>query len=156
MSDPKTTPDPDQLRAEIEQTRADLGETVEALAAKTDVKGRAQRRIRADVEAAKERVVQATSAATDKVAQATSAASDKVTQATSAASDKVAQATSTATDKVTQATSTASDKVAGAKQQLAEASNHPRVRRALPAADLAIAGALAIAGTILVVRGRRA
>jgi hypothetical protein len=38
--------DPDrdaaQLRAEIEDTRAELGDTVEALAAKTDVKTRAQ------------------------------------------------------------------------------------------------------------------
>jgi hypothetical protein len=33
---------PEQLRAEIEETRQDLGETVEALAAKTDVKTRAR------------------------------------------------------------------------------------------------------------------
>jgi ElaB/YqjD/DUF883 family membrane-anchored ribosome-binding protein len=32
--------DPDALRAEIRQTRAELGETVEALAAKVDVKAR--------------------------------------------------------------------------------------------------------------------
>ncbi|MFC7533257.1 DUF3618 domain-containing protein [Actinoplanes sp. GCM10030250] len=37
--------DPRQLRDEIEQTRADLGTTVEALAAKTDVKTRAKRRV---------------------------------------------------------------------------------------------------------------
>jgi Protein of unknown function (DUF3618) len=35
---------PDALAAEIEQTRQELGETVEALVAKTDVKARAQRR----------------------------------------------------------------------------------------------------------------
>jgi hypothetical protein len=33
---------PDQLRAEIEDVRGDLGETAEALAAKTDVKARAE------------------------------------------------------------------------------------------------------------------
>ena len=33
---------PEQLRAEIDDTRADLGDTVEALAAKTDVKTRAR------------------------------------------------------------------------------------------------------------------
>lgn len=39
----RTTPtDPDDLRTEIQQTRADLGETVEALAAKADIKARAQ------------------------------------------------------------------------------------------------------------------
>ena len=35
---------PEQLRAEIEETREDLGDTVEALAAKTDVKTRARER----------------------------------------------------------------------------------------------------------------
>jgi hypothetical protein len=35
---------PEQLRAEIEETREDLGETVEALAAKTDVKTRTRER----------------------------------------------------------------------------------------------------------------
>ena len=35
---------PEQLRAEIEETRGDLGDTVEALAAKTDVKTRARER----------------------------------------------------------------------------------------------------------------
>lgn len=34
--------EPEVLRAEIAQTRADLGETVSALAAKVDVKARAQ------------------------------------------------------------------------------------------------------------------
>jgi hypothetical protein len=35
---------PEQLRAEIEETREELGDTVEALAAKTDVKARAKER----------------------------------------------------------------------------------------------------------------
>jgi Tfp pilus assembly protein FimV len=35
-------PDLEALRAEIRQTRAELGETVQALAAKTDVKARAR------------------------------------------------------------------------------------------------------------------
>jgi hypothetical protein len=38
----KNTPDAGELRAKVEQTRHDLGETVEALAARTDVKARAQ------------------------------------------------------------------------------------------------------------------
>ena len=36
---------PEQIRADIERTRADLGDTAEALAAKTDVKARASERI---------------------------------------------------------------------------------------------------------------
>jgi ElaB/YqjD/DUF883 family membrane-anchored ribosome-binding protein len=37
--------DPQQLRAEIERTRHDLGETVAALAEKTDVKARAREKV---------------------------------------------------------------------------------------------------------------
>ncbi|MEJ7893828.1 MAG: DUF3618 domain-containing protein [Solirubrobacteraceae bacterium] len=36
---------PEEIRAEIEQTRNELGDTVEALGAKTDVKGRAQDKV---------------------------------------------------------------------------------------------------------------
>lgn len=50
------------LRSEIEQTRADLGETVEALAAKADVKARAQEKV-ADVKA---RAAEAAAEAKDK------------------------------------------------------------------------------------------
>jgi hypothetical protein len=36
---------PEAIRADIEETRAELGDTVEALAAKTDVKARAEDRV---------------------------------------------------------------------------------------------------------------
>ncbi len=36
---------PDQIRADIEETRRELGDTVEELAAKTDVKAHAQAKI---------------------------------------------------------------------------------------------------------------
>ena len=39
------TKDPDRLREEIEATRGELGDTVEALAAKTDVKQRAKGKV---------------------------------------------------------------------------------------------------------------
>jgi ElaB/YqjD/DUF883 family membrane-anchored ribosome-binding protein len=41
-----TDPSPQELREEIEQTREELGDTVEALAAKTDVKAQAKRKVR--------------------------------------------------------------------------------------------------------------
>jgi Protein of unknown function (DUF3618) len=41
-TDPAASGDPAAIRADIERTRAELGDTVEALAAKTDVKARAQ------------------------------------------------------------------------------------------------------------------
>jgi ElaB/YqjD/DUF883 family membrane-anchored ribosome-binding protein len=40
-----STDNPQQLAEEIERTRAQLGETVEALTAKTDVKARAQAKV---------------------------------------------------------------------------------------------------------------
>jgi ElaB/YqjD/DUF883 family membrane-anchored ribosome-binding protein len=43
---------PEEIRADIEQTREDLGDTVEALASKTDVKGQAK----AKLESVKEKV----------------------------------------------------------------------------------------------------
>ena len=39
------TRSPDEIRADIEQTREEVGDTVEALAAKTDVKAQAKQRI---------------------------------------------------------------------------------------------------------------
>lgn len=48
--------DPEALRQEIARTRAGLGETVEALAAKADVKARAQEAVATSVTAAKLRM----------------------------------------------------------------------------------------------------
>ncbi|MGI5178059.1 DUF3618 domain-containing protein [Dactylosporangium sp. CA-152071] len=48
--------DPEALRQEIARTRAGLGETVEALAAKADVKSRAQDAVSTSVNAAKLRM----------------------------------------------------------------------------------------------------
>jgi ElaB/YqjD/DUF883 family membrane-anchored ribosome-binding protein len=43
--------DPEQLREEIEETRRELGDTVEALAAKADVKSRAREKVESTKEA---------------------------------------------------------------------------------------------------------
>ena len=51
-----TPADPEALRQEIARTRAGLGETVEALAAKADVKTRAQDAVSTSVTAAKLRM----------------------------------------------------------------------------------------------------
>ena len=39
------TRSPEEIRADIEQTRAEVGDTVEALAAKTDVKAQAKAKV---------------------------------------------------------------------------------------------------------------
>jgi uncharacterized protein YdbL (DUF1318 family) len=43
--DPEPTRTPEEIRSDIEQTRAEVGDTVEALAEKTDVKAQAQHRV---------------------------------------------------------------------------------------------------------------
>ena len=43
--EPERTRTPDEIRADIERTRAEVGDTVEALAEKTDVKAQAQQRV---------------------------------------------------------------------------------------------------------------
>jgi len=74
----KTTPAPkptvEELRAEIKQTRAELGETVQALAAKADVKARAKDQ----VEVTKQKVKAQAVEAGEKVRVAAVAATDRV------------------------------------------------------------------------------
>jgi ElaB/YqjD/DUF883 family membrane-anchored ribosome-binding protein len=53
---------PEDIRADIEETREDLGDTVEALAAKTDVKGQAK----AKVDSVKEKVSRAKDGAAER------------------------------------------------------------------------------------------
>lgn len=45
MSNPDTTPSAAELRAEVERTRQELGETVDALTHRLDVKARVRRRV---------------------------------------------------------------------------------------------------------------
>ena len=56
MTEPSDDPKVTALRQEIAHTRAELGETVEALAAKADVKTRAQEAVSTSVTAAKLRM----------------------------------------------------------------------------------------------------
>jgi len=60
-------PDLDALRAEIKQTRAELGETVQALAAKADVKARAKESVEQTKAKVRAQVAEATGKATEAV-----------------------------------------------------------------------------------------
>ena len=74
--------DPEQIRQEIEETRQELGDTVEALAAKTDFKEQAKRRAadtKASVNAKKEELLGKARQASPEGAQ--SAASQATTKA---------------------------------------------------------------------------
>ena len=122
-------PSVDELRAEIKQTRSDLGETVQALAAKADVKARAKDQ----VELTKQRVKAQASGAADRIRGAAVAATDRVRAVTAQATDQINE-----TD----------------PRELA-ATAQARVQQSPVPVSLVFAGVLALVGVILIVRGAR-
>ncbi len=65
------TPEVEALRGEIRQTRAELGETVQALAAKADVKARAKEQVEQTKQRVREQATQATERVREQAVQAT-------------------------------------------------------------------------------------
>jgi len=135
-------PSIDELRADIKQTRSELGETVQALAAKADVKARAKDQ----VELTKQKVKAQAAEATEKVRGAAVAAGDKVRAAATQAKDST-------TDKVSalQSNDTVRDPNSA---EVAYATQEP-VRTGPVPLSLVFAGVVALVGVILIVRGRR-
>jgi hypothetical protein len=126
-------PDVEALREEIKQTRAELGETVQALAAKADVKARAKEQVELTKAKVKAQVRAQAVGATDRVKDAAQLASDKVRGAAVQATDKARE-------------SGALEQVQGAGEQVR--------RNPVPAAAV-LAGLVALVGVILIIRGRR-
>jgi len=163
-------PDVDALRDDIKQTRAELGETVQALAAKADVKARAKD----SVEQTKQRVKAQAAQATDKVREAAVQATGKVKETALQATDKVKDTAHQATDKVRGGTAQPIDRTPGGAVQVSEgavpaagrgadavrnaqvaAQNAAvRIRRNPAPAGVLVAG-VAIVIVLLIVRGRR-
>ncbi|MDI6101458.1 DUF3618 domain-containing protein [Actinoplanes sp. NEAU-A12] len=111
-------PDLVTLREEIRQTRADLGETVQVLASRADVKARA----REQVEETKQRVLTRAAAMTGRVREAALGAGGRVRETP--------------------------------PRELAYQAGS-RVRANPLPAVLVVAGLVAVAGVILIIRGRR-
>jgi uncharacterized protein YjbJ (UPF0337 family) len=82
----------DALRAEIKQTRADLGETVQALTAKADVKARAKESVEQTKQKVKNQVAEATGKATDALRGVTHTATAKVRDAAAEVADQAPEA----------------------------------------------------------------
>jgi len=78
----QSTPDPDVLREGIEQTRAELGETVQALSAKADVKARTKEQVEQTKQRVRESAVQATDRLKDQASQAVHTAVTTAEEAT--------------------------------------------------------------------------
>ena len=79
--------DPDRIRREIEQTRAEMSETVDALGYKADVKSRAKESLQEKRDSAKESVVGATQSVKEKLVGAKDSVSGTAGSATSRVSD---------------------------------------------------------------------
>jgi hypothetical protein len=79
--------EPDRIRAEIEQTRAEMSETVDALGYKADVKSRAKESIQEKKDSAKESIVGAGQSVKDKIVGAGSSVGDRVSGAGSTVGD---------------------------------------------------------------------
>ena len=131
------------MRAEIKQTRAELGETVQALAAKADVKARAKEQ----VEQTKQRVRAQAAEATGKVRDAALAAGDRVRAAAGQAAEKTGQVAEKAADK-------AGNVPAAREAAPISGSDVTVAGRRIPV-ELVVAGVAALVGIILVVRGSR-
>ncbi|WP_399883655.1 DUF3618 domain-containing protein [Streptomyces sp. BBFR51] len=121
---------PDELRRQIEQTRGQLGDTVEELAGKADVKGRAKARA-ADLR--------------DKAGAMTVQLRSTATQAGHTAQDRAGRAGHTVQDKAGRARHTAGRRVpGGARGPVRAGLGHPRAMLVAGAA----AGAVVAVGLL--------
>ena len=125
MSSTNIPDESDRLQTEIAQTRADLGDTVEALAAKTDVTGRAKHAAR----------------------RAAAQAGDQARQTLDAAKDQAVQIAGTVKGSVT-------SRAASARQSLTDTDLSAAVRRPPTLAAIGFAAALTTL-LIYLVRRRR-
>ncbi|MFI5914433.1 DUF3618 domain-containing protein [Dactylosporangium sp. NPDC051541] len=89
-----TAPNPDELRSDIAATRAELGDTVEQLAAKTDVKARAASAAAEAVDSAKQKARDAAAVVADKASGAAAVVADKASGAAGVVADKAGSAAS--------------------------------------------------------------
>jgi len=126
-------PSINELRADIRQTREELGETVQALAAKADVKARAKEQVEQTKLKVKAQAVEATERVRGAAVAAAGAVSGKVREATDQAATAADQAGS-------------SDLVVDVRE---------KVRNSPVPLSLVVAGVVAFVGVILIVRGRR-
>jgi hypothetical protein len=146
----ETPSDPQALRDEIESTRADLADTVEALAAKTNVKARTGDAIAGLADKAKQSLTDAK----DNVAQAAQHAAGKAHDAAEAVQEKAAALGEQATQVAAATGEKVQSRVTTAREA-ARTSDLPALVRK-PVAAVIAAGALVFGAIVYLVRRRRA
>ncbi|HLM51812.1 MAG TPA: DUF3618 domain-containing protein [Solirubrobacteraceae bacterium] len=93
---------PEEIRREIEHTREELGDTVAALAAKTDVKAQAQQGVEEARQSVRDKVDEVKATAQEKVAGARSAAQENAPESAQQAGQQAAQVAAQARDQAAQ------------------------------------------------------
>ncbi|WP_433650072.1 DUF3618 domain-containing protein [Micromonospora zamorensis] len=153
MSSPAEGSDPEQTRRNIQQTRAELGETVAALTAKTDVKTRARSKATTAVGGLRQRVTQAGQSAKTTARQLAETMSQRASQHAKPVAQKAQQATTAIHDSAragAQATGKAeSALITSARAAITKIGSSVRAK---PVPVLAVAGT---AATLVVIASRR-
>ena len=157
-----TTPSsPDELRAEIAQTRADLGETAAALAAKADVKQRVKDSAAETKQKAAAKVDETKQKAAAKVDETKQKAAAKVDEVTHKAAAKVDEVSQTVAAKAGSAAVKAgelrervADEAVATRRDLQQGDVAAVARRPLPLTAVATIAA-AIGVVVLVIRRAR-
>jgi len=103
---------PEEIRREIEHTREELGDTVAALAAKTDVKAQAQQGVEEAKQSVRDKVDDVKAAAQEKVHGARDTAQEKVAGARSAAQENAPESAQQAGQQAAQVAAQARDQAA--------------------------------------------
>lgn len=155
VQNPSTSTDAAELQHQIEQTRAELGDTVAALAAKTDVKargqeqvnvwvGQAQETLRSGVETAK----QGLETARQTVAHTVNESGARLTEVAAGAAERGQQVSQQVQEKAAQwrpSEVSMADVRTTANHAVETARQRPRV----------VAGVVAALAVLMVMRGRR-
>jgi alanyl-tRNA synthetase len=129
----------------IEQTRAELGETAAALAAKADVKARVKDSAAEKKEQVKERAAETTAQVKERAAETTAQVKERAAETTALLKERAADATTQVKLGVDEA-----------RHQFTDGDAAMVARRPIPRATLAVA-VLAIAATVAaIIRRRRA
>ena len=99
IPNPEPGPDAsiDDIQADIDKTRHELGQTVEALTGKADVKGRAKQKVSESKDRLSEKAIQTRDIVTQKAVAAQSATRDALTDDSGAVKSSMPQAAATIT-----------------------------------------------------------
>ncbi|MYX71865.1 DUF3618 domain-containing protein [Streptomyces sp. SID3915] len=117
-NDDRPVPTPAELRAQVEETRDELGRTVEALAGKADIKNRAQEKTAEVKDRAQEKTAEVKDRAQEKTAEVKDRAQEKTAEVKDRAQEKTAEIRNRAQEKGTEVRNRAQEAAGQARIRL--------------------------------------